>query len=137
MAKKTKRMKDVSKPSAKQKILIVDDEKDIRDSVKLLVEGMGYETGTAHNGKAALEALKQGKYDLVLLDVLMPEMSGRETLEEIRADPKLKRQKVAFMTVVHLSECGKGIMDRLRPVEYFQKPIDVADFRRRLKRLLG
>ncbi len=120
-----------------KKVLIVDDEEDILSSVKILVESMGYEAKTANNGKKALRALQEEIFDIVLLDVLMPEMSGREVLERIRKDPKLKNQKVAFLTVIQLSEPGKDIVKKLKPVEYFQKPIDVADFRKRLKRVLG
>jgi len=119
-----------------KKILIVDDEKDILTSVKELIEDIGYKAKTASNGKKALERLKLEKYDLVLLDMLMPEMSGREVLEKIRKDPKLKKQKVAFLTVVQLSEPGKNIVKELKPVDYFQKPIDIADFRKRLKKIL-
>ena len=119
-----------------KKILIVDDERDILTSVKELVEDIGYKAKTASNGKKALEMLKLEKYDLVLLDMLMPEMSGREVLEKIRKDSKLKKQKVAFLTVVQLSEPGKDVVKKLKPVDYFQKPIDIADFRKRLKKIL-
>ena len=95
-----------------KKILIVDDEGDIRTSVKMIIEGMGYEAKTAGSGKEALNMLKKERFDLVLLDVLMPEMSGRQVLEKIRADPKLKSQKAAFLTVVKLSEHGKNSIER-------------------------
>ncbi len=119
-----------------KKVLIVDDQKDILTSVGMLVEGEGYKAKTASNGKQALAMLKKESFDLVLLDVLMPEMSGREVLQKIRADPKLKNQKVAFLTVIQLSETGKDIVKKLKPNAYFQKPINVADFRKRLKKIL-
>ncbi|MBW2966142.1 response regulator [Candidatus Woesearchaeota archaeon] len=121
----------------KKKVLIVDDEEDILTSVAMLINDMGYEAKTVNNGKKALEMLKKQKFDLVLLDILMPDMSGREVLEKIREDPKLKNQKAAFLTVVKLSEYGRGIMKKkLKPVDYFQKPINVSDFRRRIKKIL-
>jgi len=119
-----------------KKILIVDDEKDILESMEMLIKNIGYEVKTANNGKQALAMLKKESFDLVLLDILMPQMSGRELLEKIRADPKLKKQKVAFLSVVCLSESGKDVMKRLKPIDYFQKPIDVADFKKRLKGIL-
>ncbi len=122
---------------AKKRVLIVDDQEDILASIRMLVENEGYEAKTVNNGKKALSALKQESFDLVLLDMLMPEMSGREVLEKIRDDPKLKNQKVAFLTVIKLSEPGKDFVKKLKPIEYFQKPIDVADFRKRLKKILG
>lgn len=135
MAKKTI-IKNISKPSARQKILIVDDEQDILTSMKMLVESMGYEAKTANNGKKALAALKKERFDLIFLDLLMPEMSGREVLEKIRANPKLKNQMVAFLTVVQLSKPGEEIIKKLKPDAYIMKPIDVADFRKKIKKLL-
>ncbi len=119
-----------------KKVLIVDDQEDILTSMKMLVESEGYEAKTANSGKLALKLLKQESFDLVLLDILMPEMSGMEVLANIRKDSKLKNQKVAFLSVVKLSEPGKDIVKKLKLVEYFQKPIDVVDFRKRLKKLL-
>lgn len=120
----------------KRKVLIVDDEEDILTSMKMLVESVGYETRTVNNGKKALQALKQECFDLVLLDILMPKMTGKKVLEKIRADPKLKNQKVAFLTVVKSNELGEESVEKLKPVEYLQKPIDVHDFRKRLKKIL-
>ena len=75
------------------KILIVDDEQDILESVKMLVEtNDSHEVEIVNNGTDAIKILKQNTFDLVLLDILMPKMSGIETLEKIRADPKLKDQ---------------------------------------------
>lgn len=120
-----------------KKVLIVDDKQDILTSVAMLVESLGYKAETASNGKQALEKLRLESFDLVLLDVLMPEMSGREVLEKIRADPKLKDQKVAILSVVRLSEPGEKIIKELKPITYFQKPIDTDDFKKRLKKILG
>jgi CheY-like chemotaxis protein len=119
------------------KILVVDDESDITSSVKMLVEGMGNDCVVADSGMAALKALNREKFDLVLLDIMMPQMSGREVLEKIRSDSKLKNQKVAFMTAVQFGSEGMSMMKKLKVVDCFQKPIiDLDDFRRRLKKLL-
>ena len=121
----------------KKKVLIVDDEEDILTSVAMLINNMGYEAKTVNSGEKALEIIKKQKFDLILLDILMPGISGREVLEKIREYPKLKNQKVAFLTVVKLSEYGKDMMEKkLKPVDYFQKPINVSDFKRRIKKIL-
>lgn len=119
-----------------KKILIVDDEEDILFSIKMLVESMGHSAQTASNGFEALKILSEEKFDLVLLDIFMPEMSGRELMERIMLDPKLKNQKIAFLTVVYLSESGKNVLKKLKPVEYFQKPIQIKDFKTRLNKIL-
>jgi CheY-like chemotaxis protein len=120
-----------------KRVLIVDDERDIADSVKLVVNKLGYEAKTVNNGKSAIKLLKKEKFDLVLLDMLMPGISGRETLEIIRKDSKLKNQKVAFLTVVQLGQAGEEEIKKLRPIAYIQKPItDIIEFKNQLKKLL-
>lgn len=120
----------------KKKILVVDDEEDIRVSVKMLLEDEAYEVKLAEDGRKALTLLRKEKFDLVLLDVLMPEMSGKETLERIRSNSKTKDQKVAFLTVVDISKYGKKVLDEFRIVEYFQKPIQASDFLKRIRKIL-
>jgi len=119
-----------------KKILVVDDEIYILSSTKEIVESLGYKVTTALDGNKALSLLKKRKFDLVLLDVLMPGMTGIEVLEKIRKIPKLKTQKVAFSTVVQLSPSGKSFVSKLKPVAYFQKPFDIADFKKRIRILL-
>lgn len=120
-----------------KKVLIVDDEKDIADSVKLVIDKLGYHAKTIGSGEEALAILKKEKFDLVLLDMLMPEMSGREVLVQIRKNNKLKNQKVAFLTVVQLGQEGESMINKLKPIAYFQKPItDINAFKQKLKKLL-
>jgi len=119
-----------------KKILIVDDEEDVLTSVKTFVGNLGYSAKTADNGKKALNILKKEKFDLVLLDILMPEMSGKQVLEKIRADKKLKEQKVAFMTVVSLSQLGKKAIKELKPIAYIEKPVNTAKLKKELARVL-
>ncbi len=66
----------------KAEILIVDDENDIRESLKDILEDEGYKTDEASNGEIALEMIKKKKYDLVLCDIKMPKMDGIEVLEK-------------------------------------------------------
>ena len=120
-----------------KKILIIDDEADLLYSMKILLESWGYEVEVVDNGEDGLKILEKGKFDLVLLDLLMPEMSGREVLEKIRKNDKLKDQKVALFTVVQLDRYGgEGIQD-LNPCGYFEKPINIPAFERSLKNILG
>jgi two-component system nitrogen regulation response regulator NtrX len=66
-----------------QKILVVDDDAAIRDTLRMVLEYEGYEVATVGDGKAALEALEEGPVAAVLLDIKMPAMDGLETLERI------------------------------------------------------
>lgn len=66
------------------RILIVDDEQDIRDVARILLEGCGYAVKCAEDGQAALQILGQEPFDVVLTDMLMPEMDGVELINELR-----------------------------------------------------
>lgn len=83
---------------SKQKILLVDDEKDILELIGFNLEKEGYEVYTAINGRKALEVARQTSPDLILLDVMMPEMDGMETCRELREDPQFKNVLIAFLT---------------------------------------
>tara|TARA_B100001939_G_scaffold180226_1_gene155404 strand:+ start:6918 stop:7598 length:681 start_codon:yes stop_codon:yes gene_type:complete len=81
-----------------EKILIVDDEPDIVELLDYHLTKEGYKTKTALNGKKALEVAKDFLPDLILLDLMMPEMDGIEACVEIRETPQLKGTLVALLT---------------------------------------
>ena len=80
------------------KILLVDDEKDILEFLSYNLEKEGYNVLTANNGKKALEIAKSILPDLIVLDVMMPEMDGVSTCIEIKNDPKLREVLILFLT---------------------------------------
>ncbi len=106
-------------------VLVVDDEEDIRTSVKQVVESAGFTAKAVGSGKEALKALEKEKFDLVLLDMFMPEMIGLQVLEKIMQNKKTAGQKVAFLTVAQLNEAGKEKICSLNPIDYILKPVDV------------
>lgn len=83
---------------ATHSILLVDDEQDIADVLSIILSEAGFEVETAGNGIEALAAARRRKPDLILLDVMMPEMDGVETCAHLRQDPDLKHCLVAFLT---------------------------------------
>ena len=121
----------------KKSILVVDDELDILESVKMLLETMEYKITAVDNGRDAIKKLKKNKFDLMLLDILMPKLSGIDTLKKIRADSKLKNQKVVFLTVVTPTKIGKALINKLKPIDYIQKPINNINFKNKIKKYLG
>ena len=122
-----------------KKIMIVDDTVDTVGMVRKFLESEGYETMDAYNGKQALEKLKSSadKPDLLLLDMFMPEMSGREVCEKIRADAELKDIKVAFFTVAAFRDKGKEMLKELNVSDYITKPFDIDDLLKRIKSIVG
>jgi len=121
----------------KKKILIVDDEPDLVELIKVVLQQSGFDAMSAGSGVEALEKLKKTKPDLVLLDMMMPGMSGRETCEKIRANPKTKNLKVAFLTVARFSEVGKEVLNKMHVSDYITKPFDNADLVRRVKKIIA
>ena len=83
-----------------KKILIVDDEPDVRTFVGSVLEENGYTSVTAKNGVEGLEVLRKEKPDLVLLDLMMPKKSGITMFQELRKDPALSHIPVVICTGV-------------------------------------
>jgi CheY-like chemotaxis protein len=120
-----------------KKVMIVDDEADLRTAVRLLLRSHGIDVVEASGGQDALKKLRENPVDLVLIDFLMPGMTGLELAEEIRKDQRLRNLKLAFLTVAIIGQVGRDELDRLGVLDYINKPFDNRDFVQRVKRLLG
>ncbi len=83
---------------AQGKILLVDDEQDAVKMLKDLLENEGYECITAYTGKRAIERVNEEKPDLVILDIMMPDMDGLSVCKDIKNNPKTKGTKVIMLT---------------------------------------
>ncbi len=81
-----------------KKILLVDDEKDTLEFLSYNLEKEGYQVKTANNGKLAISKAQEFKPDLIILDVMMPEIDGIETCQELRKNPELNNPIIAFLT---------------------------------------
>ena len=79
-------------------ILIVDDEPNIVMSLEFLMRKNGYQVGIARNGTEALAAIEQTPFDLVLLDVMMPDVDGYQVCQQLRQRPDLAHTKVIFLS---------------------------------------
>ncbi|MFH1237320.1 MAG: response regulator [Candidatus Aenigmatarchaeota archaeon] len=121
----------------KKKILVVDDEESLRELVSAVLEHEGYAVNTASDGEDCLKKLKTMSPDLILLDMMMPGMSGREVCDKIRKDPKTKGLKIAFLTVAKFSEAGKDILKEMKVLDYINKPFDNDDLVKRVKKMIG
>ncbi|MES2591656.1 MAG: response regulator transcription factor [Bacteroidota bacterium] len=84
--------------SKEYKILLVDDEQDILEFLSYNLKKEGFKVFTAINGKEALTLAKNEIPDLIILDVMMPDMDGIETCREMRGIPSLKNVMIAFLT---------------------------------------
>jgi CheY-like chemotaxis protein len=120
-------------------VMVIDDEPDLREMLNVLLKSNGYDVMSAANGKDALKILQKSeqKPDLVLVDMFMPEMSGREVCEKIRNDENLKDLKLAFLTVAAFGDYGKQMLKELDILDYILKPYDIDDLIRRINKMLG
>lgn len=89
-----------SQPMPNARLLAVDDDPMNRDMLSRRLEKLGYEVTDAGTGREALQKLKDGNFDLVLLDILMPDLDGFQTLEFMKADPRLRHVPVIMLTAL-------------------------------------
>src|SRR5580698_3255574 len=107
--------------SAKGRILVIDDEPDIRESLETLLTIEGYSVELAHNGTEGLQKLESRGYDIVLLDLMMPDKSGMEVLQEFRQRDQLTP---VFMITAYGSVEAAVESLKLGATDYFSKPWD-------------
>jgi len=79
-------------------ILVVDDEVNIAHSLNFLMEKIGYSVRIAADGEEAIEAIKEARPDLILLDINMPRINGYQVCEMVRADPEWKDILIVMLT---------------------------------------
>ena len=110
---------------------MIEDDEDIREGVRILLEGEGYEVLEAKNGREGLQLLAEGP-DLVILDIMMPGMSGLKTCEEIR---KISYVPVLFLTA-KAQESDKLIGFMAGGDDYLPKPFSYSELLGRVKALI-
>jgi len=116
-------------------ILIADDEQDIRDLIAYNLTKEGFAVETAANGKDALEKLEIKPADLIILDIMMPEMDGFEACRAIRANPKTANTPVLFLTA-RAGEVDQIVSLELGADDYVQKPVSPRVLIARVKSLI-
>lgn len=105
-----------------KKIMVVDNEPDIVDLTRTVLELGGYNVVAAHSGEECLRLLEKEKVDLVLLDIMMPGMSGWDVFNRI--NKKSTKIKVAFMSVLEISDKRKQVLIEEGLADYIMKPFD-------------
>lgn len=120
----------------KKRILVVDDDTDLADMLKLRIEAEGYEFMSARDGREMLEILKIKKPDLILLDIMLPNMDGYSAIREMRKDERL-----AGIPVIVLSAKEKKKMDDLFALEkikfFVEKPFETKELMEKIRKAMG
>lgn len=108
---------------AKHKILVVDDEPDIVETLKFRLEAAGFEVFTAYNGAEALEKAEAELPDLIVLDVMMPVMDGLEACRKLKQDDRFRDIPILMLTAKR-TEADEVSGMKSGTDEYMTKPFD-------------
>ena len=115
------------------RILLVEDEQSLADTIKLNLELEGYKVNTANDGKKALRAFKQERFNLIILDVMLPEMDGFTVCESIRLDNT--EVPILMLTAKNASaDRVNGL--RMGADDYLTKPFNLEELLLRIQNLL-
>ena len=118
-----------------EKILIVDDEPDIRKLLEFRLKTAGYEVITAKDGKSALKKAGEDSPDLIVLDVIMPDMNGFEICRLLKKSDRTKDIPVIMLTVLaHEEDLSKGLEKGASC--FMSKPFNIIDLLAEIKTIL-
>jgi DNA-binding response OmpR family regulator len=118
------------------KILVVEDDNNIEQLVTFKLKNSGFEVFNARNGQEALDFLKKNSVDLIVTDVMMPIMGGKELVMELKKDPKTKSIPTVMLTSRTLEkEIVEGF--ELGVDDYIKKPFSPQEFIVRIKTVLA
>ncbi|MGV8162909.1 MAG: response regulator transcription factor [Candidatus Nanoarchaeia archaeon] len=116
-----------------KRILYVEDNEDVADAVKLILNHQGFDTTTANCGKKGLELAREG-FDLVLLDIMLPDMSGWDIYEKLK--DKSEHTKFAFLSAIPVSTERMAELKKAGVSDYIMKPFEKSDLIKRIKFIL-
>ncbi len=125
------------------KILIVDDDPDIVESMRVVLESHGHHVSSAAGGPEGLKKTRQESPDLIILDVMMPDgMDGFEVAREIKKDPKTKHIPILMLTAIGEKtgldfQKEAGDEDWLPVEDYCSKPLNHDALLKKISKLLG
>ena len=143
------------------KILIVDDDFDIVESMRIVLESSGYEVESASSGEEGLNMINRGKYDLIVLDVMLESIDkGFDVARQLKADPKHRDIPILMLTAIkevtdinfnagntyteqlppdYFSGPGNAentAVDNLRVEAFYEKPVKPGELLKKIKQLL-
>ncbi len=117
-----------------RKVLLIEDNQNIRENIEELLELSNYEVMTANNGQEGVEAIQSRKPDLILCDVHMPKMNGYQVLEYVKSKPT----EIPFVFITSSSQekdIKKGVLSGAD--SYLIKPFEIEDLQNTIIKLLG
>lgn len=125
----------LGKSSSAESILVVEDEKDVRELLAENLRREGYQVGTARSGRDALAAVRRKRPDLVLLDLMLPDMDGIEVCKQLKYNAETRRIPVVMLTAkVEESDVVLGL--GVGAEDYIEKPFRMRELVARVKTAL-
>ncbi len=120
----------------KKKILLADDEEDIKTVIKLYLESKGYDVVTSYDGLDTLDKVKAEKPDLILLDIMMPVINGFEVCKQLKADENTSHIPIVMLSAASHADSVEQAMEA-GAVDYIMKPFEPPRVEAILKKILG
>jgi len=118
------------------RILVIDDERAVRDLISDALTIEGHEVLTAENGKEGLDFIGQYRFDLVFCDLRMPEMDGQALYEEVQRDHQQVLKRIVFVTAqANSSDYGPFLRETGIPV--IEKPFTLSQLRQAVTKMVG
>lgn len=121
--------------SNKKRILHVDDDPDTLKIVNIILTQAGYEVVSASNGKTALKYIKEDNFDLMLFDIMMPDISGWNLFQKTKELGKV--YPIIFLTVLDVTQSKLKTIKAEGVADYITKPFDKADLVTRVKKVIS
>jgi DNA-binding response OmpR family regulator len=124
-------------PGDRRRVLVVDDEPEIRKLVEKALTAQGYEVETASDGEEGLQKVQERPPDLVLLDAMLPRMHGFEVARRLRSDPRTRPVPIVMMTAIYRGwRFAQDARETYGAQDYIEKPFRLDDFLRRVEAVL-
>lgn len=117
------------------KVLLADDEEDVKTVLKMFLETQGYTVCTAFDGLDALDQAKAEKPDIILLDIMMPVIDGFEVCKKLKADPELANIPVVMLSAASQGESVQRGLDA-GAVDYVVKPFEPEELAKQIEGIL-
>lgn len=118
-----------------KKILVVEDEPDLRSLTELFLQKAGYQTAGCESGREVMSAVESSHPDLILLDVMLPGLDGLTIAKMLSADPE--KSKIPFVAVSALSQTKMTFEQFPQCQGFVSKPFDMAQLLQKVKEVLG
>jgi len=122
-----------------KKILLVDDDADFVEAIKLILESKSYDVTVANDGEEGLKKVQTEQPNLIILDVMMPEMDGYEVCAKLKSDPRFKDIPVLLLTAVgeaiSTTKYTKEMGMKIEADDYIPKPVELNELVERVENL--